>query len=793
MLKIFDGAMGTMLQAQGLTNRDCPEYFSVSHPEVVADIHRQYRAAGADILETNSFGGSALKLAHFGLSDETEKINAAAARVARSAANGALIAGSVGPSGRLLAPLGEQDFDEAAESFARQMKGLEQGGVDFLLIETIIDLQEMRAALLAAKSVTRLPVFCQFSFDENGRTVTGTDPETAACVVTALGAAAVGMNCSLGPEQLVPLVQKMARSTHLPITVQPNAGMPYLENGKTVFPMTPADMAKWAPALVAAGATYLGGCCGTTPAHIQAMKQAVANLAPAVRQSVPGGVVLTSRTRTVHLGAEHPPIMIGERINPTGRKAMRTELQQDNFQEVKREALLQAEAGAAVLDVNMGVPGADAAKLMRRAVADLSMLVETPLSIDSNDPATVEAGLRYYPGRALLNSVSDKPGLTETLLALAKKYGAAVICLPLSESGLPKTAEARIDTIRTIRQKAHDAGLTDQDLVLDALVLTAASDGTAPQEVLRALRLYREHFGFPTTMGLSNVSFGLPRRDLINASFYMMSLASGLDAPIINPYAPLVRELLAGAKVILGADSQGVAFSEQYGNVDVAVAAPKTETAAGTGDVLAALSNAVRTGEKERAAELAQAALVAGHKPSDIATKALSDAMGKVGEAFGAGRCYLPQVMLAAEAMRAAFQCLKANLSAEEAALQKLGTVVLATVEGDIHDLGKNIVAALMENQGFEVVDLGKDVAPEAIVAAVETYKPDLVGLCALMTTTLPAMEVTVTQLRQLKTAPPVMIGGAVVTADYAAQIGADFYASDGVAAVKLAKEQVGR
>ena len=787
MIKIFEGAMGTTLQALGIADQPCPEYASVSHPEAVTEIHRQYAEAGADILECNTFGANPLKLSHFGLAEETEKINAAGVKAARAAFTpGMQLAGNIGPSGRLIAPLGDLGFEEACEAYARQIKALAAAGVDYILFETIIDIQEMRAGVLAAKAVTNLPIICQLTYDAQGRTVTGTDPRTAAAILEPMGISVIGMNCSLGPEQLLPLVKELAQATTLPISVQPNAGLPILRDGKTIFPLSPAEMAAWVPKLAEAGASIIGGCCGTTTEHIRAIKEAAQGLTIGARQPLPQGVRLASRTKTVWLGEKHPTVLIGERINPSGRKAMAADIKRGDLTVVKREALNQVQAGAEVLDINMGVPGVDQKPLMKEVIEAVSMLVDAPFSVDSTDPEVIEAGLRNFPGRALINSVSDKPGIKEKVFALAKKYGAAVLVLPLEEKGLPKTAEERLAIAQRLVAEGKAAGLTDTDFMLDPLVLTAASDGQAPGETLRTLQAYRKELGYPTTMGLSNVSFGLPGREDINTAFYLMALASGLDAPIINPCSEKIQTMTAASKVIKGTDSQGINYSKNY--VEKNIASPAVGDA-DTGDLLANLCQSVMTGEKERAAVLSLAAFDKGFTAAEITAGALVKGMHLVGEDFGAGRTFLPQVMLAAEAMKKAFDALRTKLSAED--MPYAGKVVLATVKGDIHDLGKNIVSALLSNSGFAVVDLGKDVAPEAILASVQKEKPDVLGLCALMTTTLGSMEETIKLLHEQGEKVKIMVGGAVLTADYAKEIKADMYAADGVQAVRLAEKAV--
>ncbi len=783
MIHIFDGAMGTMLQQAGLQPGQCPEQWNIDHAEVITGIHQQYIHHGATIIETNTFGANRIKLEHYGLSERVAELNHAAVKAARAAAGTTVqVAGSVGPTGKFIAPLGELSFDQAYEVFLEQITALDQAGVDMILIETIIDIQEMRAALLAAKAATQKPVICQLSFGSDGRTVTGTDPETAAIILEAMGADVIGVNCSLGPAQLLPIVEILAKSCHCPISVQPNAGMPELVHGETVFPMSPAEFGGWIPKLVAAGVSYIGGCCGTTPLHIQAIRTALPDCPPSERPAPVKALALTSRSKTVYISASLPTVMIGERINPTGRKQLAADIKAGQFLSVKKEAIEQVRSGAAVLDVNMGVPGVNQATAMQKAIEELSMLVDVPLAIDTSDAAALEAGLKAYPGRALINSVSAEPERLEQFLPLAKKYGAAILCLPISPAGVPKTAVERVAIIQQIVETAKLAGLKDTDFLLDALVMTVAADQEAADQTLSTLRLYRRHFGYPATMGLSNISYGLPNRQLMNSTFCAMSLASGLDAPILNPYDQAMQETLAAAAALLGHDPNGRHYSQNY------AAQPVNQPAAiPSDDILALTRQAVVNGEKEGVTPLVRKALEQGYSPVELTEQTLTAAMNEVGTAFGAGRCFLPQVLLSAETMRAAFTTIKEILPSQD--IQSNGTVVLATVKGDIHDLGKNIVSALLENNGFTVIDLGKDVSHSDIVAAAIQHNADIVGLCALMTTTMPQIDIVIEALKTAGHQAKTIVGGAVLTAEYAEQAGANAYARDGVAAVNLAKE----
>lgn len=784
-MHLFDGAMGTMLQKYGLAGSECPDYCNVSHPDIVQRIHREYAEAGSEYITTNTFGASPLKLADYGLEDQVEAIAQAAVRNARAASPHIRVAGDIGPTGQFIRPLGDLSFDEAASNFYRLAKALADAGADCLIIETIIDIQEMRAALTAAKAACSLPVICQMSYSEDGRTITGTDPAAAAILLDAMGADVIGANCSVGPDKLLEAAKQMARVTDKPLIIQPNAGMPVLDGNTTRFPLAPEDMAPYIARFAETGVTFAGGCCGTTPAHIRAMREAMDRLpAPEPCPAVEPLTAFTSRTRTVFVGPGHAPVMIGERINPTGRKKMREEIQSGSFVSVKKEALAQVAAGADMLDVNMGVPGIDQSAAMEKVVMELSMLCPAPLSIDSTDPAVLEKAVKIYPGRPLINSVSADPALMEKVFPLARKYGAAVLCLPLAKGGLPKTAEERIALIRQILETARSFGLRRQDLLLDPLVLTAASDQKAPSETLRTLRLYREQFHCPTVMGTSNVSFGLPGRPQLNAAFLSMAFACGMDAPIINPLDETMQRTFAEARLLLGFD----AGARQYiASVSETPAAVPSSSVSSDKPVLEQIRDAIRNGEKEEAARLMNDAIQEKMSPDRIIKEGLTAAMTEVGDAYGIGKVYLPQVMMAAEAMQSAFSELKVLLPSMKN--DSKGTALLCTVQGDIHDLGKNIVAALLENSGYRVIDLGKDVSPEAILAEAERTHVDFFGLCSLMTTTLPELKKTAALLREHIPACRIMVGGAVVTPEYAWEIGADAYAKDGVDAVRKANQ----
>ena len=789
MIHIFDGAMGTMLQEGGLKPGGCPELMNLEQPDVVQKIHEAYIEAGATMIETNTFGASALKLDHYGLEDRVKEINEAAVKIAREASKGrAKIVGSLGPTGRFIVPLGDLEFEDAYQSFYEQAKTLADAGADYLLFETCIDIQEMRAGLLAAKDATSLPIICQLSYSEDGRTVTGTDPQTAAITLEALGADIIGVNCSLGPQELVPIVKTLAENCSVPISVLPNAGMPRLENGRTIFPMGPEEFASWGAKLVAAGATYLGGCCGTTPAHIKALAAAVKNLPPTERKSPDNRLRLTSRSKTVIIDKDLATTLIGERINPTGRKKLAEEIKNGSLFSVKREAIDQVRAGARLLDVNMGVGGIDQVKAMHDAIREVSQITDAPLAIDTSDTKTLEAGLRAYPGRALINSVSAEKERIEEFLPLAKKYGAAILCLPITEDGVPKTAEDRINVINGIIKEAKKNGLKDGDFLLDALVMTISADQNACLEVLNTLRLYRKHFGYPATMGLSNISFGLPNRPLINSTFFAMCLAAGLDAPIMNPYDEKMQEALMASAALLGKDPRGIDFSRNEVNLKMPKKAAEAKPM--EGDVLAAIKQAVIDGASESIAMLTERAIREGHSSNEITEKALTAAMNDIGIDFGAGRVFLPQVLLSAEAMRASFQKIKELLPAQQEADR--GTVVMATVKGDVHDLGKNIVSALLSNSGFKLIDLGKDVDADTIVRTALEKEADIVGLSALMTTTMTQIDKVIKKLREAGSEARVIVGGAAVTEDYATSAGADAYANDGVSAVQIAKDFVG-
>jgi len=789
-IHFFDGGFGALLQSRGLPPGIAPEAYGLVHPEAVAAIHAEYVAAGAEIITTNTFGGTRFKLEP---GADARALNREMARVAKQAVDGrAFVAGSVGPSGHFIAPLGPLSLREMVAAYKEQIQGLAEGGADLIQIETQFDLAELKAAVIAAREVCGLPVSVSMTF-EGAQSLTGTSPLTFIDTMQNMGVDIVATNCSAGPEQLVEIVRAMLPRLSTPLLVQPNAGLPQLDaDGRTRFPLGPEDFARQCRVFAELGAKILGGCCGTTPAHIRALRAEVGSMAyakPAPADASP--MVLTCRSCSVAFGGENPLRIIGERINPTGKKVLAEELVNNGHGEALRLATEQMAQGAAVLDVNVGAPMVDEKVVLPSLALALSGRFEVPLSIDSPDAEALENALWTQPGSPLVNSISGEPGRMERLGPLCKKFGAPFILLPLEGRKLPVTAAERIAVIERLLAQSDALGIPRRLIMVDALVLTVSSKPLAARHCLDTIRHCREVWGLPTTMGLSNVSFGLPARELLNSTFLSMSMACGLSSCIANPASNRLREAQAAAEVLLGRDDQAGRYIGGYagwtagsGGAAAAQAAPgaKAKTPA----------EAVIMGDKAGLLAMIEAQLAEGADPFALVDGALIPGILEVGEKYERKEYFLPQLLRSAETMQAGFARLEPLLVASGRA-EKKTPIVMATVEGDIHDIGKNIVCLMLKNHGFEVFDLGKDIPAERIVDEAQRVGAKVIGLSALMTTTMVRMEDTVRLIRERGLNIRVMIGGAVVTEAFAASIGADGFSRDAVAAVRLAGELSGR
>ncbi|WP_068550686.1 homocysteine S-methyltransferase family protein [Thermosulfidibacter takaii] len=773
-----DGGMGTMIQRYGLDYNGPPEVLNETHPDVIESIHRAYIEAGAEIIETNSFGLSRIKLANYGMQDKAYQLSYLAAKIARKAAKGTkvLVAGSVGPLGKLLKPIGDISFVEAYEAFREQIKGLKDGGADLIFVETMSDLREAKAAIIAAKDL-RMPVFAMMTFQDNGKTLLGVTPEAAAVALEAMGVEALGANCSTGPELMLKVAQKMASVTDKPLIFMPNAGVPQMIDGETVFPMGPEEFVSYAEDFVELGACYLGGCCGTTPDHIRYLKEKINHMRP-VKREAPKGLKVAGRDRVVFIGTHHYPVVIGERINPTGKKQFQEELQVKKATWAIMAAQSQKDKGADILDVNVGMGGIDEVELLPFICSAVQLATGLPVMIDSSSIEAIEEALKVVEGKPIINSSVVEDKRLDAFLTLAKRYGAALLVLTMDERGIPETPEGRVDLAVKAKQKAKIKGFSPDDLLIDCLVMAVSADRKAAKTTLEAVKLAKEK-GFNTVLGVSNVSFGLPAREIVNAAFLSAALCNGLDAGIINPENEKVMEAFYAGSLLAGRDAKASRYIQFFGSKKQA-----TEKKADVEEsVEERLRRSIIDGDDALALELTQK-LMDKLPPLTIINDILIPAMQEVGDMYERGEYFLPQLMAAAKAMKAAFGVIKEATEGESR--EPKGTVILATVEGDIHDIGKNIVAMLLENNGYRVIDLGKNVPKEKIVAAAKKYKPDAVGLSALMTTTMMEMKNVIEELKRHGIKVFTMVGGAVVTKEFAESIGADAYAENAVEAVKI-------
>ncbi|OUO64382.1 homocysteine S-methyltransferase family protein [Collinsella sp. An268] len=797
---LFDGGMGTMLQAAGLVAGEVPELWCLTHADAVTAVHRAYVEAGSDVVTTNTFGANRLKLAGAAAVDD---VFAAAVACAR-AAGARYVAADIGPTGALLRPLGTLSFDEAYDLFAEEARAAARAGADLFIVETMTDLAEAKAAYLACRENTDLPVIVTMTFGEDGRTFLGTSPEIAAVTFDALGADAVGINCSLGPSELLPLAKRMRAVTAEPLLVQANAGLPHVEGDATVYDIGPEAYADAVRALVDAGVDLVGGCCGTTPAYIRLLDRIISNRRPATHTVEPA-LTVTSAQNLVALpqGAGRIAV-IGERINPTGKKRLQEALGAGEIDYVVSLGISQQEEGADILDVNIGLPGIDEAELLPRVVEALCGSVSLPLMLDSSDPLALEAACRRYPGIPIINSVNGSPESLEAILPIAARYGACLVGLTLDEHGLPATAEERLAIARRIVAAAKDAGIAPERLLIDCLALTVSTDQTQAGETLAAIGRVKRELGTYTTLGVSNVSFGLPERPLLNATFLAAALGAGLDAPILNPGSARYRDTVNAYRVLNAQDAGSRRFIERYADWTDPYRAHTAPAPASSGEGAparrdtgaqvpapdgSALQRLVISGRKGEVAACVRE-LLAATDPLAVINDELIPALDEVGARFEAGTYFLPQLMASAEAAGAGFDVIRAALPADAAASK--GALCLATVKGDIHDIGKNIVRMLLENYGYRVYDLGRDVAPEDVLACVRAHDLKLVGLSALMTTTVKSMQETIELIHREEPEVRVFVGGAVLTAAYARAIGADFYAKDAAASARIAEQVLG-
>lgn len=784
---ILDGATGTNLQKAGMKSGDCPEQWIVEHPDIFIELQKQYIEAGADVLYAPTFTSTRIKLAEYGLQDKQEELIHELTELSKQAVSQSntdktiYILGDISMTGQQLEPVGTMPFEKLVDIYKEQVKCLVKEGVDGFVIETMMSLQECRAALLAVKETTDLPVMVTLTYQEDGRTLYGTNPETALIVMQSMGADAVGINCSSGPDRMKEAVQTMAEIARVPIVVKPNAGLPSLVNGETVFDMDADEFVRGMMELVDAGATVLGGCCGTTPVYIEKLKKAV----EAKTFKKPSGRsvrALTTERSTTYIDLDGNFMIVGERINPTGKKELQEQLRKGSMDLVLDMAEEQVEHGARVLDVNMGMNGVDEKELMVKAIHELTMTVDVPLSIDSSYVDVVEQGLRVYPGRALINSISLETEKIEKLLPVAKKYGAMFILLPLSAEGLPKDLEEKKKIIRTIYEEATKLGISKEDIVVDGLVATIGANKKAALEVLETVRYCKEELEMATICGLSNISFGLPERVFVNSAFLTLAIGQGLTMAIANPNQTLLANAALASDLLLNKEDSDLRYIEGVQPAAVTEATKKDKTEVVDGHPL---YMAVVKGKSSVVPELVDAELQAGKKPAQIIDEHLIAAINYVGELFEKKKYFLPQLIASAEAMEKGIERLEPLLE-KERGNEKLDTIVMATVKGDIHDIGKNLVVLMLKNYGYRVIDLGKDVEAQDILTKAMEENASVIGLSALMTTTMMEMKNVVEMAKKQGVKAKIIVGGAVVTQDFADEIGADGYSADAGEAVKL-------
>lgn len=770
---LLDGAMGTMLQNAGLEAGAAPELLNIDKPELIEDIHRKYVEAGSQIVYANTFGANRYKLKN----NSVKEIISAGISIAKKACGKkALVALDIGPIGQLLEPSGTMTFEEAYDIFKEQI--IAGKSADVIVFETMTDLYELKAAVLAAKENSRQPIVCTMTFEENRRTFTGCCVSSMALLLNGLGVDAVGINCSLGPSQLIPICKELLEWTDMPVVLKPNAGLPDPVTGK--YDVSPEEFAEQMKYAASCGVKIFGGCCGTTPEYISALKKALDGTEVRRRKALPRSAVCTP-SRTVVIDR---PRIIGERINPTGKKLFKEALRNNDTGYILNQAIEQIRAGADILDVNVGLPEIDEKAMMIKAVKEIQSVTDAPLQIDSTIPEVLEAALRIYNGKPIVNSVNGEESSLETVLPLVKKYGAAVVGLTLDKNGIPPKAEQRFAIAEKILKRAMYYGIPKEDVFIDCLTLTASAEQEAVMETLRALGRVKKELGLKTVLGVSNISFGLPNRPLINQNFLTMALTYGLDLPIINPNVNAMTGAVRAYKLLANIDKNSFDFIAAYNSAAVQKTENKDENNI-------SLEYAVENGLKDESAK-ATAELLKTADPMEIINGALIPALDKAGEQFEKGTIFLPQLILTAGAAQAAFGVIREKMISENSSPVSKGKIVLATVKGDIHDIGKNIVKVLLENYGYTVIDLGKDVPCEEVVRAALEHRVKLVGLSALMTTTLKSMEETIRLLRESGSECKVVVGGAVLTPEYAEKIGADFYAKDAKETCDIAKRIVG-